>query len=72
MKMYIFGAITNIIAAVVLFGVGALEMNNLAHSIPAILCLIAAFGMISNIRKDKNNEPLNEQRASSPKESEKK
>ncbi|MET0017980.1 hypothetical protein [Oscillibacter sp.] len=53
--MYVFGVITNIIAAVVLFGVGAHEMNNLVHSIPAILCLISAFGMILNIKKDKKN-----------------
>jgi hypothetical protein len=41
----------NIIAAIVLLGAGATEMNNLGTSIPATLCIAAALLSIIQIRK---------------------
>ena len=46
MKAYILGIVMNFVAAIVLFGQGTAEMNNLDTSIPAILCVIAGvFGI---------------------------
>lgn len=53
MRITIFNIVTNMIAAVVLFGVGAHEMNNLMTSIPATLCLIAAILAIVQVKKQK-------------------
>ena len=43
----------NFVAAIVLFGQGAAEMNNLDTSIPAILCVIAGVFGIMQIRRDR-------------------
>ena len=41
MKNLIFCVAMNFISAIVLIGAGAMEMNNLVTSVPAILCIIA-------------------------------
>ena len=53
MKVYILGIVMNFVAAIVLFGQGAAEMNNLDTSIPAILCVIAGVFGIMQIRRDR-------------------
>ena len=53
MKAYILGIVMNFVAAIVLFGQGAAEMNNLDTSIPAILCVIAGVFGIIQIRRDR-------------------
>lgn len=53
MKAFIFCIVMNFIAAVVLIGVGAMEMNNLGTSIPAILCIIAGICGIVSIKTNK-------------------
>lgn len=53
MKKYIFSIIMNFVAALVLFGVGSLEMNNLVTSLPAVLCLIAGICGIHSLYKRK-------------------
>lgn len=53
MRACIFSAMVNIAAAIILFGKGAPEMNNLETGIPAVLCIIAAILVIIQIRKEK-------------------
>ena len=53
MKAVIFSVVMNYVAAVVLLGAGATEMNNLGTSIPAILCVIAGICGIVWIKKNK-------------------
>ena len=53
MKAVIFSVVMNFVAAVVLFGAGATEMNNLGTSITAILCVIAGICGIVWIKKNK-------------------
>ena len=53
MRSCIFSVIMNIVAAIILFGKGALEMNSLETGIPAVLCIIAAILVIIQIRKEK-------------------
>ncbi|SFI80657.1 hypothetical protein SAMN02910435_00788 [Ruminococcaceae bacterium D5] len=53
MRACIFSVIMNIVAAIILFGKGALEMNSLETGIPAVLCIIAAILVIIQIRKEK-------------------
>lgn len=55
MKIYLFNIITNFIAAIVLFGAGSLEMNNLGTSVPATLCLIAGIAGLLRLRKEKSD-----------------
>lgn len=43
----------NFIAAIVLIGQGASEMNNLQTSIPAVLCILAGLWGIVKIEKKK-------------------
>ena len=52
MRACIFSVIMNIVAAIILFGKGALEMNSLETGIPAVLCIIAAILVIIQIRKE--------------------
>ena len=56
MKSNIFSIIMNVVAALILFGVGASELNNLGTSIPATLCIIAAIFAIIQIGKEKRNK----------------
>ena len=51
MKAFVFCIIANFIAAAALIGAGALEMNNLGTSIPAILCTIAGIWGIVSLKK---------------------
>ena len=51
MNTMIFSTIMNFIAAVILIGIGAKEMNNLVTSIPAIFCGIAGICGIMEIKK---------------------
>lgn len=44
--MYLFSGIMNILAAVILFVVGARDMNGIIYHIPAIFCMIAGFNLI--------------------------
>ena len=53
--MYLIGIISNIIAAIVLFGAGANLMNNLQYAIPAIFCIIGACCTIVKMRQDNKN-----------------
>lgn len=53
MKVYIFSIIMNFIAAVVLFGVGSLEINNLVTSLPATLCVVASICGLLSLYKQK-------------------
>ncbi len=55
-KSYIFSIAMNIIAAIVLFGKGSLDINNLGTSIPATLCIVAAILAIVQIKKEKENK----------------
>ena len=53
MKNLIFCVAMNYISAIVLIGAGAMEMNNLVPSVPAILCIIAGICGIIGIKKNK-------------------
>ena len=53
MKNLIFCVAMNFISAIVLIGAGAMEMNNLVTSVPAILCIIAGICGIIGIKKNK-------------------
>lgn len=53
MKIHVFGIITNLLASAVLFGAGAMELNNLTTSVPAALCLIAGVGGIIKIVRER-------------------
>ena len=53
MRACIFSVIMNIVAAIILFGKGALEMNSLETGIPAVLCIMAAILVIIQMRKEK-------------------
>ena len=50
-KALVFCIVMNFIAAIVLMGQGALEMNNLQTSIPAVLCILAGLWGIVQIEK---------------------
>lgn len=50
MKNLIFCVAMNFISAIVLIGAGAMEMNNLVTSVPAILCIIAGICGIIGIK----------------------
>lgn len=52
MKNLIFCVAMNFISAIVLIGAGAMEMNNLVTSVPAILCIIAGICGIIGIKKN--------------------
>lgn len=54
MNIHVFGIVTNLIASVVLFGVGAMELNNLTTSVPATLCFIAGVGGIIKIVRERS------------------
>jgi hypothetical protein len=56
MKSYIFSILMNIVAAIVLFGKGATEINNLETSIPATLCVIAAIFSAIQVGKEKKSK----------------
>lgn len=56
MKSYIFSILMNIVAAIVLFGKGATEINNLETSIPATLCVIAAIFSTIQVGKEKKSK----------------
>ena len=58
MKNLIFCVAMNFISAIVLIGAGAMEMNNLVTSVPAILCiyvlLLGYVGLLELRRINKN------------------
>lgn len=54
MSIHAFGVITNLIASAALFGAGAMNLNNLATSVPATLCLIAGVGGIIKMTKERS------------------
>lgn len=53
MKWFMFCVAMNFIAAIVLVGAGATELNNLGTSVPALLCIAAGICGLIEIRKNK-------------------
>lgn len=53
MKWFMFCVAMNFIAAIVLIGAGATELNNLGTSVPALLCIAAGICGLIEIRKNK-------------------
>ena len=53
MKAYIFSSIMNLVAAIVLFGVGSSKISNLETSIPAVICVIAFIVSTIQLHKEK-------------------
>lgn len=51
MKWFMFCVAMNFIAAIVLIGAGATELNNLGTSVPALLCIAAGICGLIEIRK---------------------
>ena len=54
MKWFMFCVAMNFIAAIVLIGAGATELNNLGTSVPALLCVAAGICGLGEIRKNKS------------------
>ena len=50
MKWFMFCVAMNFIAAIVLIGAGATELNNLGTSVPALLCIAAGICGLIEIR----------------------
>ena len=53
MKWFMFCVAMNFIAAIVLIGAGATELNNLGTSVPALFCFAAGICGLIEIRKNK-------------------
>ena len=52
-KLYRLNILSNVVAAIVLFGAGSQEMNNIQYTIPPILCIVAAVKTVLAMRGDK-------------------